>query len=176
MSEARIHGLWFGWCTMETTAEDLATFFVRHVDTEYISHGELQCGRASAPTSWVPNLAAVVRAEFVAVARLGAGRLAYARAGDTVVAVAVTSVEQRHTVPFAVIEDLVVARDIRNTGVGRKFLEWIEMWAIRQGCRQLFLESGVRNAGAHRFFERRGYVRVSLSLFKELGAGDSVRD
>ena len=52
-----------GWCTDPAMASDVARFFVAHADPAYISHAELQGGRALGPGRWSPDLEARIARE-----------------------------------------------------------------------------------------------------------------
>lgn len=160
-------------CRDRTAARALAHFFVRSVDTAYISHGEMQGGRAEGPTRWRHDLLAEVTTEFV---RLASARGATAATAQLVeasrdgepVGVAVVAFHRGRPRPYAVLEDLVVARDARGSGIGKALLSWIERAARSAGIRDMYLESGIHNEGAHRFFERSRYRIVSKVMHKRL--------
>ena len=73
-------------------------------------------------------------------------------------------------VPFAMVEDLVVAPNARGMGVGKKVLDWIADEARERKIYRIMLESGVTNHDAHRFFEREGFVTCSKVMMRELPA------
>src|SRR5271169_4940818 len=53
-----------GWCNDRGEVDRLAQFFARNVTQFYISHSELQFGRAVAPDRWIDDLVAKFRAEI----------------------------------------------------------------------------------------------------------------
>ena len=57
---------------------------------------------------------------------------------------------------FMYIDDLVTSASHRSTGIGARFLAWLREYAIKEGCRELHLDSGIQRKGAHRFYEREG--------------------
>jgi GNAT superfamily N-acetyltransferase len=69
----------------------------------------------------------------------------------------------------ATLQDVVVDPEQRGHGVGAALLRFVEAEALERGCRWLMLESGVRNARAHAFFERAGLEVVSHTFAKPLG-------
>ena len=71
-------------------------------------------------------------------------------------------------VPFATLEDLLIAPGMRGGGLGTRMLAWVRAECRARGFRRLFLESGVRNDAAHRFFERHGFVQTSIVMAQEL--------
>ena len=52
------------WCDTPLRAPELADFFAGNVGPDYISHAELQGGRAPSPSAWRPDLRDVLRAEM----------------------------------------------------------------------------------------------------------------
>jgi GNAT superfamily N-acetyltransferase len=55
------------------------------------------------------------------------------------------------------VDDLVTAERHRSTGAGKQMIDWLKDHALRLGCRQLELDSGVQRFGAHRFYLREGF-------------------
>jgi GNAT superfamily N-acetyltransferase len=73
---------------------------------------------------------------------------------------------------FVVIGGLVVDRDHRNQGIGRRLLARAEEWAARHGCAVVRLSSTVQRIEAHKFYERAGYtnIKTQYSFAKSVGA------
>lgn len=57
----------------------------------------------------------------------------------------------------ALLEDMVVAPEVRNTGVGRELLEAAIARARADGCRRITLLTDGANTEAQRFYERAGF-------------------
>ena len=57
---------------------------------------------------------------------------------------------------FLYVDDLVTRADCRSQGQGAALLSWLKAYAVRQGCAQLHLDSGLQRKDAHRFYEREG--------------------
>jgi GNAT superfamily N-acetyltransferase len=62
--------------------------------------------------------------------------------------------------PCAEIRGLVVAAPARGKGFGGALLRAAEAWANALGCECLRVRSRVEREGAHRFYERAGFVRA----------------
>jgi GNAT superfamily N-acetyltransferase len=73
---------------------------------------------------------------------------------------------------FVVIGGLVVDRDYRKQGIGRRLLARAEEWAARHGCSVVRLTSSVKRVEAHAFYERLGYtnLKTQYSFAKSVGA------
>ena len=161
------------YCTDPGETEELAHFFASNVAPDYISHHELQGPRALAPQTWAPNLIQTLIDEFqprVISAREGntSAPIIAARRGGTTVAVALLSFFPNANVPYAIIEDLVVASAQRGEGIGAAVLNWIFARALANGCDRVFLESGAQNDRAHHFFEEHGFQTCSVVMMKPL--------
>ena len=164
----------FEWCRDVDLAETVATFFVAHADAAYISHSELQFGRATAVGAWSDELHAKVASEATAaiantIAATTIGpRLALALQDGTIAGLAFVSFRPDAPTPFAVLDDIIVAPSSRGQGLGRAFLAWITEACRQGGMKRLFLESGGDNHGAHAFFARDGFVPTSVVMMRTL--------
>ena len=59
------------------------------------------------------------------------------------------------------IDDLVVDAGTRSRGCGTMLLDWLKAEALRQGCGQIHLDSGLQRTDAHRFYEREGFEKTA---------------
>lgn len=66
------------------------------------------------------------------------------------------------------LEDLVVAADFRNQGIGAKLLAEAVAWAERQGLKRLQLLADKNNSRALDFYEKQGWQSTQLVCFKRL--------
>lgn len=148
----------------------IAAFFSANIarDAAYISHGEIQTGLSLDGRSWAPDLDARMREDFEG---LGPDRSVAVAIGDQgLVGAAILLWEVTPRVSFMVIEDLVVDPAQRSAGVGAGLVSFAEAEGVRRGMQWAFLESGLHNDGAHRFFERHGFHPVSKTFSKRLGS------
>jgi GNAT superfamily N-acetyltransferase len=80
---------------------------------------------------------------------------------------------------FVVVGGLVVDRDYRKQGIGRRLLAQAEEWAVQQGCAVVRLWSSATRTDAHEFYRRVGYtiVKTQYSFAKSVGAAgpDALR-
>lgn len=76
---------------------------------------------------------------------------------------------------FVVVGGLVVDRDYRQRGIGRRLLARAEEWAVQQGCGVVRLWSSTTRSEAHEFYRRVGYtnVKTQYSFAKPVGAAGS---
>lgn len=76
--------------------------------------------------------------------------------------------------PFAELGGLVVAAAHRGQGVGRALVAGAEAWAAGRGMAKLRVRSRASRSGAHRFYERLGFVNTKVQevFDKPLTAAD----
>jgi GNAT superfamily N-acetyltransferase len=55
---------------------------------------------------------------------------------------------------YLYVDDLVTNSSERSKGYGKKLLDWLSEEAVRCGCKELHLDSGVQRHDAHRFYLR----------------------
>ncbi|HUF53013.1 MAG TPA: GNAT family N-acetyltransferase [Dehalococcoidia bacterium] len=65
------------------------------------------------------------------------------------------------------LQDLVVEKAVRSSGVGKTLLDAASAWAREHGCTHLELASGMGRTDAHRFYEREG-MTGSMNYYKWL--------
>jgi GNAT superfamily N-acetyltransferase len=66
------------------------------------------------------------------------------------------------------VPDLIVAEDVRSTGVGAALLAEAGRRARERGCHQLVLESAYFRTRAHAFYEREGMTDAGKTFFRTL--------
>jgi len=148
----------------------LAAFFLANTDETYISHGEVLSGRALEPGRWSPDALRLLAAEMhdwaVRHEHLDQGGVYVAKNGGGLLALALLDV-LTHS-PWAILEDVVIRKDARGSGLGGKILAFMESEARAGGCARIMLESGAGNTRAHEFFQRRGFAPLSVVMFKDI--------
>ncbi|MCR9130716.1 MAG: GNAT family N-acetyltransferase [Alphaproteobacteria bacterium] len=146
--------------------ESVADWFASQLrlEPDYISHSEVLWGRARNADEWSSDLEAVVRREFEH-ADSDVFR-AVARVDNELAALICTRFVSQDGAKFLVLEDLIVAPGHRRTGLARLLVREAERAAEEFRADWLVLESGWRNAGAHKFFESLGYAPISQTMMK----------
>lgn len=68
------------------------------------------------------------------------------------------------------IGGLVVDKNYRRKGIGRKLMESIEDWATEKGCNKVSLRSGSSRKKAHKFYKDIGFdlVKTQCRFIKEI--------
>ena len=72
---------------------------------------------------------------------------------------------------FLYVDDLVTRADLRGRGHADAVMAWVEAEAVRQGCDELHLDSGVgpEREDAHRFYFRHGMRITSYHFARSVG-------
>ena len=72
--------------------------------------------------------------------------------------------------PFAEVSGLVVAEEVRGTGVGAALMQAAIEWARERGLVRMRVRSNAVREGAHRFYERLGFAveKTSLTFYKAI--------
>ncbi|MGE3771822.1 MAG: GNAT family N-acetyltransferase [Gammaproteobacteria bacterium] len=68
----------------------------------------------------------------------------------------------------ALLEDMVVAPDVRGRGVGGELLEAAVRYARDRGCRRITLLTDADNDRAQAFYRRHGFVASPMLPFRRL--------
>lgn len=63
---------------------------------------------------------------------------------------------------------LAVSSSVRGLGIGGQLVQAVENWALLKGAHEMFVNSGLHRADAHRFYERCGYDRTGFRFAKTL--------
>jgi GNAT superfamily N-acetyltransferase len=92
------------------------------------------------------------------------GRLFVARRRRDVIGMAnaLFSISTAEGGPVVVLEDVIVAADHRDAGIGTRLVDHILDWARREGYLRVTLLTDAGNSGAIRFYERRGFARSAM--------------
>ncbi|MCF2938119.1 GNAT family N-acetyltransferase [Paenibacillus alkaliterrae] len=69
--------------------------------------------------------------------------------------------------PYAVVENIIVDKNLRGSGIGKKLLEHVEQLCISKCCTKIMLLSGANRIAAHEFFTKYGYSGVVSKGFKK---------
>lgn len=69
------------------------------------------------------------------------------------------------------VDDLVTDSSHRSSGYGEAMLSWLKEEAVRNGCRYLTLDSGLKRLRAHEFYRRNGMQEIALHFATPLDGG-----
>ncbi len=161
---------------------ELAELFWNNIEAapEYISHGEIQMGVATAPgilapdgiQVWKEYIRQKIEGEGVKMAEsIKASDSRYPsvvfvhRDSGKIDAFCVLEITDDGNKPFGTICDMLVLPHLRGEGMGKKLLAQAKEWFAANGVTDIYLESGLNNHSAHEFFKKQGFREVS-HIFK----------
>lgn len=160
------------WCDNKDEVLQAITLFIENTSPDYISHGEVQSGRATGFSQWSPDLAAVLHREFSmcfeSASEEGSYKLAIGYMDNKLSGLIFIQIVKSASQPYAILQDMVIAKKLRGKHLGKNMLAWIEGKLKENGIRLLFLESGIHNHGAHAFFEANNFYVSSKIMVKEI--------
>jgi len=103
-------------------------------------------------------------------------QLAFVEQSDGVVAVAGFRVgENLAWGRFLYVDDLVTLPSHRSNGFGASLLSWLREFAVKEGCVQMHLDSGIQRKDAHRFYEREGMSMASFHFVENLAPNKALQ-
>ncbi len=74
----------------------------------------------------------------------------------------------RYPVPIAELDELYVAPEQRQHGVGKELMLKVEETAKEQNCYRVYIGSNYRFPAAHKFYEGVGYTNYGYHFIKNL--------
>lgn len=84
--------------------------------------------------------------------------LLIAREGDEVLGTVTGICCRALSMPFLVIEDVVVREDCRGKGIGKVLMEELDRFALENKCEYAILVSSGFRKEAHGFYEKQGFT------------------
>lgn len=66
--------------------------------------------------------------------------------------------------PSGIVEDVVVDKDYRSKGIGKKMMEYAKDVCQKNGCYKLTLSSNIHRDIAHKFYENLGFEKHGYSF------------
>lgn len=68
----------------------------------------------------------------------------------------------------AEIDNFIVHPEAQGKGIGKKFLNALEKWALSENCLNLELNTYTQNRRSHKFYYREGYEIFGFHFIKKL--------
>lgn len=62
------------------------------------------------------------------------------------------------------IPELIVTKELRNSGIGKKLIQHCIAFAKKKGCYRIRLESGNQRKESHQFYKNLGFEQSALSF------------
>lgn len=160
------------WLTDKARVKELVDFFIIHKTDSYISHGEMMSGRALDTHHWNPDLNVILTEQLLTDFNSdGSSKLNILIAeneNSEIVGMMVFNVINSPFKKYAILEDMLLDQSVRGQSLGSKLLEKAIEESKNWNISFILLESGVNNHGAHQFFNRYGFKKVSESYILTL--------
>jgi len=133
---------------------------------DYISHGEVLCGRATPDLKWADNIITQMKREFFYyILSKKCDLLEILFLGELT---GFAIIELNKETKAAVLSDIMIKKNCQGKGIGKEALHKIEEYLKNRNIGIVLLESGLKNEKAHEFFEKNGYNKISVEFLKNL--------
>ena len=159
------------WIHDHAIAPDLAKLFVANAGNAYISHGEIQEGRAINTADWSPDLESILTREFSAAS----GNPPFKDANligvfqhDKIIGFMLLEFTEGPSGTYATMSDIIVDKHYRNMHVGEKLITWVSAQLQEKGIIEMYAESNITNEVAHVFLKNMGFRTISKVFRKEI--------
>jgi N-acetylglutamate synthase-like GNAT family acetyltransferase len=138
-------------------------------DPKYISHGEIQGGRAVDTDHWAPDLNARIKKELAqAVLEVASLWVAEALLGDTPIGFVLMEFKFNDS-RYVIFHDMVMKPSVQDQGYEHAFADWLKKEMQDMKIQRAFFESGIRNHEAHKLFESFGFKTISVTMMLDTG-------
>ena len=146
---------WFGNINR---VDELVNIFLNNTGIEYITHIEIEEGRALSLNEWSPNLKDILKEELIT--EMAKSKVVAAEDNGIIRGYALLKLENK----ILTIEDIVV----NQKGIGTEIMEWIEKEMRKNGIKTLMADIGVKNKRAQEFMKKLGYEAQTIVYIKNL--------
>ncbi|ASW73453.1 hypothetical protein IQ37_15415 [Chryseobacterium piperi] len=155
------------WLNDKSRVKELVNFFITHKTESYISHGEIISGRAENSHEWSPNLESILTEQLTSDFNSegsSSSKLEILIAENNegnIIGMLLFNVINSGFKKYAVLEDMLLDNSVRGQSIGSALLEKAILESKNWNINFILLESGIDNKGAHHFFEKYGFKKVS---------------
>lgn len=159
----------FKWLDELSETEKLTTLFINNSKENYISHSEIQEGRAYNDKTWANDILAMLTSEFNEAIKnelFYHSNIVAAYYDNNLVAFALVEYKTSPNGSYAVLSDIIVDKNYRKNKIGENLLKWIVAQLNKNNIKSLFAESNIQNNPAHQFLVENGFKPLS-KVFKQ---------
>ncbi|WP_321515860.1 GNAT family N-acetyltransferase [Marinifilum fragile] len=157
------------WLNDLSETERLTTLFLNNSKNNYISHSEIQEGRAYNESTWSDDIRDILTTEFEEAIENGLfynANIAALYHNNLLVAFALVEFKSSPNGNFAILSDIIVDKDYRNNKIGENLLRWIITQLSTNDIKCIYAESNIQNDIAHNFLLENGFKSIS-KVFKQ---------
>lgn len=107
---------------------------------------------------------------FTIVIKQAGSFIFVAEEGDSLIGFATVSIRTvvRYPKPIAELDELFVAHEFRNKGVGQKLMQTVIDLVKEKRCYRLYIESHYTHKDAHQLYDRLGFTNYGFHFIKDL--------
>ncbi len=159
------------WIIEDSQVPALAQLFIQNSKVNYISHGEIQVGRAINDKEWVEDIKEKMEREFkeaLKASPFGPSHLVGAKYKNEYIGLILMEYNESPRGWFATLSDIVVDSRFRNQDLGEKMVKWVTQHLREHNIDQLFAESNLQNEPAHHFLNKMGFKTLSKVFRKRI--------
>lgn len=159
------------WVVEKTDTPELAALFVRNSKNNYISHGEIQVGRAIDEKEWIADIKAHMTTEFseaLQATPFGPSRIIGAKYDGKYIGLALLEYSEYPKGWYATLSDIVVDKQFRHFNIGETMIKWVALHLKEHNISELFAESNLLNETAHNFLNKMGFKTLSKVFRKNI--------
>lgn len=170
-----IDSLSINWLLDESRLEDLVTLFIDNSTENYISHGEIQEGRATSPRTWTKDLKSHLLNEFEEIFKnkpYEIGNFIGAFDNEKLIGFILVEYAPSPNGTYAILSDIIVDKKYRNQGIGEELVKWLKKCLFEEGIKYLYAESNLNNESAHLFLNKLGFKTISKVFLNDLNSSD----
>ena len=116
-----------------------------------------------------PDHEAQIRGLELIIKNSNTGTILIARDNDEVIGM----VNLLYTISTAlgtrvgILEDMVMSRSARGSGIGSKLIQFALGYAEEHGCKRITLLTDNDNVGAHKFYQKHGFSRSPMVVYRK---------
>lgn len=160
-----------GWVHGPGELEKLTTLFLNNSRENYISHSEIQQGRAYDENTWSNDILAILTSEFDEAIQnelYKKSNIAASYYNNILVGFALVEFDSSPERAYAILSDIIVDENYRECRIGETLLNWIAAQLEIHGIKSVYAESNLKNSPAHRFLVNNGFKPLSKVFKKDL--------
>ena len=147
------------WLEEIEKIDELVDIFLNNVGPEYITHIEIEEGRAVDLNVWSENLRYILKQELEHCIK-NKNRIPIIKVDNVIKGYALLKINYK----TIIIEDIVVS----EKGLGSKLMDFIERAAFEEGMDRIIGDIGIKNERAKRFMDKLGFEKQTIVYSKKI--------
>ncbi len=159
------------WIQDLSETEKLTTLFINNSKENYISHSEIQEGRAINKEEWSEDIRAILTSEFNEAIKndlFNQSNIVAAYTNQLLIGFALIEYKNAPEASYAILSDIVVDTDYRKNNIGENIIDWVLPQLKSNKIKSLFAESNIHNHPAHQFLSKMGFQVISKVFMKNI--------